>query len=37
MLKSIGYEGPLCEELDRAPVSNAESARNNYNYIINNY
>ena len=37
ILKSVGYDGPLCEELDMAPVSNAESARNNYDYIIANY
>ena len=37
ILKDVGYEGPLCEELDMAPVSNAESARNNYNYILENY
>ena len=37
ILKSVGYNGPLCEELDRAPVSNKESAKNNYDYIIANY
>jgi inosose dehydratase len=37
VLKSVNYDGPLCEELDRAPVSNVESARNNYNYLLNNY
>lgn len=37
MLKEAGYNGPLCEELDTAPVSNAESARNNYFYLLNNY
>jgi inosose dehydratase len=37
ILKAAGYDGPLCEELDMAPVSNAESARNNYNYIAENY
>ena len=37
ILKSVNYEGPLCEELDRAPVSNRDSALNNYNYIVNNY
>jgi len=37
ILKSVNYEGPLCEELDRAPVSNAESAKNNYEYILKNY
>ena len=37
ILKAAGYNGPLCEELDMAPVSNAESARNNYDYIVANY
>lgn len=37
MLKSVNYDGPLCEELDTPPVSNAESARNNYFYLMNNY
>ena len=37
ILKSVNYDGPLCEELDRAPISNAESAKNNYYYILNNY
>jgi len=37
ILKSVNYEGPLCEELDRAPVSNRESAKNNYDYIVANY
>ena len=37
ILKSVNYDGPLCEELDKAPVSNAESARNNYNFLLNNY
>ncbi len=37
ILKGVNYDGPLCEELDRAPVSNAESARNNYNFLLNNY
>lgn len=37
VLKKAGYEGPLCEELDRAPVSNVESARNNFEYLLNNY
>lgn len=37
VLKAANYDGPLCEELDKAPVSNAESARNNYNFILNNY
>jgi inosose dehydratase len=37
ILKKAGYDGPLCEELDRAPVSNYESAKNNYEFIVNNY
>ena len=37
MLKEHGYDGPLCEELDKAPVSNEESALNNYNFLLNNY
>jgi inosose dehydratase len=37
ILKAANYDGPLCEELDAAPVSNKESALNNYNYIIANY
>jgi len=37
ILKTAGYNGPLCEELDVAPVKNVESARNNYNYILGNY
>ena len=37
ILKSAGYEGPLCEELDRAPISNKESALNNYKFIVENY
>ncbi len=37
LLKDHGYDGPLCEELDRAPVSNEESALNNFNFILNNY
>jgi len=37
ILKAVGYDGPLCEELDRAPVGNKESALNNYNYIVANY
>lgn len=37
ILKTVKYEGPLCEELDSAPVSNKESALNNYNYIAKNY
>lgn len=37
ILKAANYSGPLCEELDRAPISNAESAKNNFYYLLNNY
>lgn len=37
VLKAANYDGPLCEELDFAPVSNAESAKNNFNFLLNNY
>lgn len=37
LLKEANYDGPLCEELDTAPISNAISARNNYHFIANNY
>jgi inosose dehydratase len=37
ILKGVNYTGPLCEELDIAPVSNAESAKNNYDFLVNNY
>ncbi len=37
LLKEHGYDGPLCEELDRSPVSNEDTARNNFNFILNNY
>ena len=37
LLKDHGYDGPLCEELDRAPVSNEESALNNFNFLMKNY
>jgi len=37
ILKNAGYNGPLCEELDKAPVSNRESAMNNFNFIADNY
>jgi inosose dehydratase len=33
ILDAAGYDGPLCAELDRAPVSNAESARLSYEYM----
>ena len=34
--ESVGYNGPLCEELDKAPLSNKESAKNNYDFIVAN-
>ncbi len=37
ILKEVNYDGPLCEELDQAPVSNAISAANNYRFILENY
>ena len=37
ILKEHGYNGYLCEELDRAPISNAISAKNNFEYLKNNY
>ena len=37
VLKSVNYKGPLCEEFDKATVSNLESATINYNYILKNY
>ncbi len=37
VLKEAGYDGPLCEELDKAPVSNVASAKANYDYLLNNY
>lgn len=37
ILKSVNYGGPLCEELDTAPINNALSAKNNYDFIVNNY
>ncbi len=33
ILESVNYEGPLCIELDKPPVSNIESAKNNYDYL----
>ncbi|MBE6644286.1 MAG: hypothetical protein E7612_02765 [Ruminococcaceae bacterium] len=33
ILDGAGYEGPLCIELDRPPVSNVESAKNNFDYL----
>ncbi len=37
ILKAANYDGPLCEELDQAPVSNAASAKNNFAYLVENY
>ena len=37
VLKEAGYDGPLCEELDKAPVSNEETAKNNYEFLLNNW
>lgn len=37
ILKSVGYDGPLCEEIDWPPVSNYLSARNNFQYILHHY
>ncbi len=33
ILDGVNYDGPLCIELDEAPVSNIESAKNNYEYL----
>jgi len=33
ILKDVGYDGPLCEELDHAPISNEVSAQNNYRFL----
>ena len=37
ILKEAGYDGPLCAELDKAPISNAISAEKNYKFILENY
>ena len=37
LLNDSGYDGPLCEELDMPPISNAQSAKNNYDFIVKNY
>ncbi|MBQ7921637.1 MAG: sugar phosphate isomerase/epimerase [Clostridia bacterium] len=37
LLKDHGYDGPLCEELDQAPISNEISALNNFNFLMENY
>lgn len=33
ILEDAGYEGPLCVELDKAPISNVISAKNNFDYL----
>ena len=33
ILDSVNYTGPLCIELDKPPVSNADSAKKNYDYL----
>jgi len=35
ILDSVNYTGPLCIELDRAPISNADSAKKSYDYLCN--
>ena len=37
ILKSVNYDGHLCEELDTAPISNEITARNNFDYLVQNY
>jgi len=37
VLKGVNYDGYLCIELDKAPVSNAQSARKNFEFVKNNY
>lgn len=37
ILKEHDYNGPLCVELDEAPISNAISAKINYEFLKNNY
>ena len=37
ILKKNQYDGPLCIELDQAPISNAISAKNNFEFMKNNY
>lgn len=34
ILESVNYEGPLCIELDKPPVSNIASAKNNFEYLL---
>lgn len=33
ILESVNYSGPLCIELDKPPVSNIESAKQNFDYL----
>lgn len=33
ILDSVNYTGPLCIELDGAPISNADSAKKSYDYL----
>ena len=33
ILESVNYDGPLCIELDRPPVSNVASAKKNFDYL----
>lgn len=33
ILDSVNYTGPLCIEFDKPPVSNAASAKQNYDYL----
>ena len=37
ILKSVNYLGPICEELDSAPISNELSAKINYDFLVKNY
>ncbi len=37
LLIDHGYDGPLCEELDRPRISNYVSAKANYEYLLKNY
>ena len=37
LLMNHGYDGPLCEELDVAPISNVLSAKNNYDFLVKSY
>ena len=33
ILDGVNYTGPLCIELDKAPISNADSAKKSYDYL----